>query len=122
MSFVFSRSPIGHQFSIIQNGIENVYVIKGTNSHQVLTGGAEVPFKTEMEESVFNAIKAKYVDHIGLFGGKDPISGRTLDAQIYLAKNESEAKKKMDDSKPVITQNEMVSKVTGISKFKDERE
>jgi hypothetical protein len=117
---VFSRSPIAHQFEIVSpDGIATTHVIQGVNSHQILTGGVEVPFVTEMPEAVFNQIKEKYKSHPWLFGGKHPETGVQLDAQIYAAKNTTEATKKMKDSKPVLDQSSVVGKTAGIEKFKE---
>jgi hypothetical protein len=116
---VFSRSPIGHRFSIVQNEIESIHVIKGTNSHQILKGGRDIPFANDMEENVFNAIKLKYKDHIRFFGGKDA-SGRNIDAEIYTSKNVSDAKKKMNDSKPIIQPNNIATQTPGIEKLVDD--
>ena len=116
---VYSRSPIAHKFTIYPNHIETTYVIKGTNSHQILTGGVDVPYVTEMEEAVFNEIKKEYAGHIQLFGGTYPPPERpkTYEALIYTAKNEAEAKRIMKDSKPVLGTNELVSQTKGVKEF-----
>lgn len=117
---VYSRSPIAHQFELVSPaGAASTHIIRGTNSHAILTGGVEVPYVTEMEESIFNQIKEKYANHPWLFGGKNPETGIMCDAQIYLAKSSSDAAKKMKDSKPVLDQNALVGKVAGIEKFKE---
>jgi hypothetical protein len=118
---VYSRSPIAHQFELVSpSGVSSVHVIKGTNSHAILTGGVEVPYITEMDEAVFNQIKEKYASHPWLFGGKNPETGVMCDAQIYAAKSSGDAVKKMKDSKPVLDQSSIVGKTAGIEKFKEE--
>lgn len=116
---VYSRSPIAHKFTLYPGGIETTYVIKGTNSHAILTGGIDVPYVTEMDESVFAEIKKEYAGHIKLFGGKYPPPERqkSYEALIYAAKNEAEATRIMKDSKPVLGDNEVISKTKGIEKF-----
>lgn len=116
---VYSRSPIAHKFTLVQNGVENVYVIKGTNSHQVLRGGADVPYITEMDEAVFLAIKEEYKSHVSLFGGiyPKPESQRLVEPLIYVAKNENEALRKMKDSKPVLNSTAIVSETKDIKEF-----
>lgn len=118
---VYSRSPISHQFKIVKNGVESVHVIKGTNSHAILTGGVHVPYQNEMEEEIFNQIKETYKNHPWLFGGEHPETKVKLDAQIYVSKTSSDAKKKMDDSKPILDQSALIGKTAGIEKFKEER-
>jgi len=116
---VYSRSPIAHKFTLIQNGVEQVYVIKGTNSHQILRGGVDVPYITEMDEAIFLAIKEEYKAHVSLFGGvhPKPESQRTVEPLIYVAKNDAEATRKMKDSKPVLGVNELVSQTKGVKEF-----
>lgn len=116
---VYSRSPISHKFTLYPSGIETTYVIKGINSHAILTGGIDVPYVTEMDEAVFNEIKKEYAGHIKLFGGTYPSPERAkkFDALIYTAKNEAEATRIMKDSKPVLGDNEVISKTKGIEKF-----
>jgi hypothetical protein len=116
---VYSRSPIAHKFTIYPNGIETTYVIKGTNSHQILTGGIDVPYVTEMDDAIFNEIKKEYSSHIKLFGGTYPPPERPkkVDALIYIAKNEAEATRIMKDSKPVLDNNAIISKTQAVEKF-----
>ncbi len=116
---VYSRSPIAHKFKLIQNGVENFYEIKGTNSHQILRGGADVPFINEMDEAVFLAIKEEYKGHVSLFGGvhPKPESQRVVEPLIYTAKNETEAVKKMKDSKPVLNSTAIISETKDIKEF-----
>lgn len=116
---VYSRSPVAHKFTLYPNGVETTYVIKGTNSHQILTGGIDVPYITEMDEAIFNEIKKEYAEHIKLFGGTYPKPERPkkFEALIYTAKNESEATRIMKDSKPVLGDGEVISKTKGIEKF-----
>lgn len=116
---VYSRSPIAHKFTLFTNGVETAYVIKGTNSHVIRTGGVDVPYITEMDEAVFNEIKKEYAGHISLFGGTypPPEKPRKIEALIYAAKNDAEASRIMKDSKPVLGSNEIVSQTKGIEKF-----
>lgn len=116
---VYSRSPIAHKFTLYPSGIETTYIIKGTNSHTILTGGVDVPYITEMDEAVFNEIKKEYAGHIKLFGGSYPPPERPkkFEALIYTAKNEAEATRIMKDSKPVLGDGEVISKTKGIEKF-----
>lgn len=116
---VYSRSPIAHKFKLYTNGVETIYVIKGANSHVVRTGGFDVPYITEIDEAVFSEIKKEYASHVNLFGGTypPPEMPKKFDALIYTAKNESEATRIMKDSKPVLGDNEVISKTKGIEKF-----
>lgn len=109
---VYSKSPISHVFDINDG---NAHVIKGTNSH--IIGAHTEPFCNEVEEMVFAKIQDKYKAHTRLFGGKD-FAGNTLDAQIYVAKTESEALKKAVDTAEVIADENVIMKNKNVKAFK----
>lgn len=115
---VYSRSPISHQFSVVEDGIEKVQVIEGMNRITLETFNKDIPKMTQIDDALFCKIKEKYKDHITLFGGKT-LDGVIQEPQIYLAKTEIDAKKKMDDSKPIITEREIATKTKGIEKLKE---
>jgi hypothetical protein len=114
---VFSRSPIGHLFTVIENGVEVKVDIKGTNSHTI--GGHTEPKITEVDELIFAKIKDKYLGeygHVKLFGGE--YKGVKYDPLIYTAKTALEGKQKAENSKPIVERDSdiVVSKV--IKKYK----
>lgn len=113
---VYSRSPISHRFSLIENGVEKFYEIEGTNRFEIKLLNEMVPKTNFLEESIFEAIKTKYKDHIKLFGGKTS-DGLKYEPLIYSAKNDGDAKKIMADSRPVITDNEIAMKTKNIKKI-----
>ncbi len=113
---VFSKCVIGQLYSIIENGQEIKVDIKGMNAHQI--GGHLEPRMTEVDELIFNKIKDKYKSHLKLFGGVDA-NGLNHEALIFVAKNQSEAKKIADDSQPVVKRDSdiMVTKTKDIKKY-----
>lgn len=114
---IYSRSLISHEFLINEDDGEHRYVIEGTNQHQVVTVDDRTPRITILESGIFEKIKKKYESHVTLFGGKTP-DGKTHQPLIYLAKSDSEAKKMMNDSKPVVTEKEMATKSKGVEDLK----
>lgn len=123
---VYSRSPICHIFNVVlDDGREVSQIIEGMNKHVIY--GANIhgtgdlsptaPRITQMEEDLFNRIKATYLKmgHVKFFGGKD-ISGITQEPLIYTSKNEKDALKQMQDFKPIITDNEMAIKSKNIER------
>ncbi len=114
---VYSKSPISHVFSIVENKIEKSFIIEGTNKLGVVSVGTCVPKMTEMQESTFNAIKSKYCSHVKLFGGEN-LNGSIVDPMIWAEKDDITANKRMRDLSPVLTDNEIVTKTKGIKENK----
>lgn len=118
---VYSRSPIGHLFTVIDGGEEVAIDIKGMNSHKIMHNEKDVPYVTEVDDNLYAKIVDKYKSHLKLFGGVDG-DGIKHDALIYSAKNAVEAVKKSQDSKPIVKRDSeiMVTKTKDIERFKDE--
>jgi len=111
---VYSRSPISHQFSVIdEKGDEFIQIIKGVNCIPLEVITKDCPMVTQVEESIWKKITDKYKDHMQFFGGKTP-EGKNIDAQMYTAKTDKEAKIRMHDSKPIIGDMQMATKTQGI--------
>ena len=115
---VYSRSPISHKFTVIDGGYEKEQIILGMNTIPLEVLTRDCPKITQVDDALFAKIKDKYKNHVSIFGGKDAL-GRKIEAQIYLAKDESEAKIMMDDFKPIIGEMQMATKTKGIEKLKE---
>lgn len=115
---IYSRSPISHKFMVIDDHGEQEHIIFGTNTFGIQIIDKKIPKVTLMEEEVFNKIKAKYISHVKLFGGKT-LDGIPHEALIYTAKTEKDAIKIMEDAKPVITDNEIATKTKNVKQMKE---
>lgn len=118
---VYSRAPIGYKFDVVIGGKEVFQIIEGTNSIGILTlqerlsGLKSDIYKTNsIDSTIFEAIKAKYKDHIPLFGGINE-KGVKVEPLIFEAKTASEAKKMVENSSPVFKAQDIVSKNPNIT-------
>ena len=107
---VYSKLPISVKFTNPANN--HVFELKGMNSH-VLDVAPNTPQANIIDEEDWQFVKDKYGERKSYF---DKINGD----MFFTAKNVKESKAKMDDSKPVIEDQFLVTKTAKINQYKED--
>jgi hypothetical protein len=107
---VYSKLPTSVKFFNPANSHE--IILQGINTH-VAEVPAGTPRANQVDAEDWEFIKTKYGDRKSYF---DPINGD----MFFTAKNDKEARVKLNDSKPVIDEQFMVTKSKKIGAYKED--